>query len=243
MHFNQIPFRLRTAVDLLPQEDLRQRLAMTSITMTAHLKTKFYFIRHGETDWNSKYRKIQGHSDIALNERGLRQAQELLPLTEKLGLSKIISSDLLRARQTAECLTKDFHLDSRLREIHCGIGEGKTWEEIELLMPAGFRQAWYKNSSENMNLKFVDGETRQEVLDRVNTAIWEALQKYPSETLAFISHGFVMRCLVHAYGGVDENFLVPNCGILPFEVYENNIRYVGPKNKEKIIAPQSSLSI
>ncbi|NCY11150.1 MAG: histidine phosphatase family protein, partial [Actinobacteria bacterium] len=52
--------------------------------------------RHGQTDWNIANR-FQGHSDIALNEVGIRQAERAAPLLLNLQPSKIISSDLIRA--------------------------------------------------------------------------------------------------------------------------------------------------
>ena len=66
--------------------------------------------RHGQTDWNIASR-FQGHSDIALNEVGIRQAERAAPLLLNLEPSRIISSDLIRARMTAEALAKLSGLD------------------------------------------------------------------------------------------------------------------------------------
>jgi len=88
--------------------------------------------RHGQTDWNIANR-FQGHSDIALNEVGIRQAERAAPLLLNLEPSRIISSDLIRARKTAEALAKlsglEVQIDSDLRETNGGNWEGKTGEQ------------------------------------------------------------------------------------------------------------------
>ena len=68
-----------------------------------------YLVRHGQTDWNIE-KKTQGHTDIPLNGTGKRQAEELAEKIADLKIDRIISSDLLRARETAEIMNwKAFH--------------------------------------------------------------------------------------------------------------------------------------
>lgn len=64
-------------------------------------KTEIYIFRHGETDWN-KERRFQGHTDIPLNQNGRQQASELALKIRKINPELILTSDLLRAKQTAE---------------------------------------------------------------------------------------------------------------------------------------------
>lgn len=79
--------------------------------------------RHGQTDWNIENR-FQGHSDIPLNSVGHRQAERAAPLLLSLKPSKIVSSDLIRAQQTAAALATLSNLavsiDAGLRETHGG---------------------------------------------------------------------------------------------------------------------------
>jgi probable phosphoglycerate mutase len=79
--------------------------------------------RHGQTNWNIENR-FQGHSDIPLNEIGLQQAERAAPLLLALRPNKIISSDLIRAQQTAAALAKitalDVLIDAGLRETNGG---------------------------------------------------------------------------------------------------------------------------
>ena len=121
-----------------------------------------YFIRHGQTDWNLE-RKIQGITDIPLNETGIRQAQEASAQISKLKWDRIISSPLLRARQTAEILNQNIGLlietDERLCEIDLGDLEGQplshltpsVWqmlgEEPEKLNAEGLKTAYDRIAS------------------------------------------------------------------------------------------------
>ena len=93
----------------------------------------FYFLRHGETDWN-KQGLLQGHTNIPLNETGRRQAREIIPVLEKLPIDRIIASTLSRAQETAQIvnavLNKPFAEDSQLWERHFGDFEGKTVDVI-----------------------------------------------------------------------------------------------------------------
>ena len=89
----------------------------------------FYFLRHGETDWN-KARRLQGRTDVPLNARGEEQAELARVVAAGLGLKSIAVSSLTRARRTAEIVNRDLGLrvtqyDS-LREFDVGPYEGST---------------------------------------------------------------------------------------------------------------------
>jgi len=89
----------------------------------------FYFLRHGETDWN-KERRLQGMTDVPLNMRGEEQAESARAVAAALGLKSIAVSSLSRARRTAEIVNRDLgllmtHYDS-LREFDVGPYEGST---------------------------------------------------------------------------------------------------------------------
>ena len=89
----------------------------------------FYFLRHGETDWN-KARRLQGLTDVPLNARGEEQAEAARLIAATLGLKSIAVSSLARARRTAEIVNRNLglavtHYDS-LREFDVGPYEGST---------------------------------------------------------------------------------------------------------------------
>lgn len=92
---------------------------------------ELWLIRHGETLWNTE-RRMQGVSDIALNELGIRQAQALAKRIGHESFDAIYASDLDRAKQTAAIVfpAASVVLDKRLREIDFGYYEGKVWSEL-----------------------------------------------------------------------------------------------------------------
>ena len=94
-----------------------------------------YFIRHGQTDWNAQ-KRIQGITDIPLNNRGIFEARLAAHEVSKIKWDRIISSPLSRAYQTAEILNQRIGLqietDDRLAELNLGNLEGKS---LSLLTP------------------------------------------------------------------------------------------------------------
>ena len=108
----------------------------------------FYLVRHGQTDWN-RAGKIQGTTDIPLNETGRQQAEQLATvLKERSGypaktrIDAVYASPLARAFQTAEILAKEGKLPLRrltgLRERDFGYWEGKSWQQVEAEYPDEF---------------------------------------------------------------------------------------------------------
>jgi broad specificity phosphatase PhoE len=92
----------------------------------------FWFLRHGETDWNAQ-NLSQGNVDIPLNETGLAQARSASLLLRNRGIRAIIASPLSRARVTAEIAAAELGLplqvDDGLREVAFGVQEGKPMSE------------------------------------------------------------------------------------------------------------------
>lgn len=93
----------------------------------------FYFLRHGQTDWNLAQR-IRGRQDIPLNDTGRRQAQEVVPALRHLGIASISCSPLLRARESASIIADMLNLPitiiDDLQEANWGVCEGRpkdTW--------------------------------------------------------------------------------------------------------------------
>src|SRR5205085_1137604 len=100
--------------------------------------TNILLIRHGETAWNAE-RRLQGHLDIALNHEGERQAALLGAALADEALDVIVASDLMRARQTAEALSRahglPVHTERALRERCYGGFEGMLYAEIAQRFP------------------------------------------------------------------------------------------------------------
>ena len=101
-----------------------------------------YFIRHGETSWNVEG-KMQGQTDIPLNENGIRLAEETAEGLRDIPFDLCISSPLSRAHETARIILygKDIPIikDARIEEMAFGEYEGKCCAR-ELGTPGGFSQ-------------------------------------------------------------------------------------------------------
>lgn len=200
----------------------------------------FYLIRHGETDWNRKYRRLQGHSDIPLNEMGVAQAKSLAPLLEPFKINRWISSDLSRAFETAQLLSLALPLEKtpELREIKLGEAEGKTLEQVDEIYGALLRKNWSSFDPQYEDLRFPQGESRKEVLLRVQACLHHFLDLYPSEVLAFVAHGYLIRSLVFHSSPIQRDFLVPNCSVVPFiRSSDRSLLYQGPEDPKKLIQP------
>lgn len=166
------------------------------------LPRSFYFLRHGETDWNKEGR-LQGAIDIPLNENGREQARLALPVLQKYPIDRIVSSDLSRALETAQIindvLQKPLDVDLRLREKFFGVYEGKTRDDIEqwkldnpdLVLPV---------DPETGHTSPPGGETHQQVRSRVLELKQEMLTKHPEENILFVSHGGIYRVLCSVLG-------------------------------------------
>jgi len=150
--------------------------------------------RHGQTDWNLVNR-FQGHSDIPLNQTGIEQARRAAPLLFGLRPSKIISSDLIRAKQTAEELANlsklPIHIDPGLRETNGGKWEGRTGAENRADDYEKFVN-WLDGNDEPAG-DF--GERRSEIALRAVTAIEKALDQ-ETETLVVVTHGGTARIII-----------------------------------------------
>jgi broad specificity phosphatase PhoE len=162
--------------------------------------TRLILIRHGETDWNSEGR-WQGQADVALNATGLVQAQEMAQALEAAGIGTIYSSDLRRARQTAQVLADrvrlPVYLDIRLREIHQGEWQGLLFSEIQ----ASYTQTYRARKHDPESFAPPGGETAVQVRQRVVSAARDILGWHPEEIVAVVSHGFAMAVLMAHLAG------------------------------------------
>ena len=100
--------------------------------MATLTRVAFWFLRHGETDWNARGLS-QGHTDIPLNATGIAQAHAAAPLLRNRGITAIVSSPLSRAYDTAviagEVLGLPVEIDDDLREVGFGAKEGQPQTE------------------------------------------------------------------------------------------------------------------
>jgi broad specificity phosphatase PhoE len=178
--------------------------------------TTLLLVRHGETDWNRDSR-WQGGSDTRLNDLGREQARTLAEQLDG-NIDVVYSSDLARARETAEIVAAKLglvvRLDPRLRERGFGSWEGLTTTEIEERFADSHRR-WLTGEGAGAD----DAEAFEDFSARVNDFLADVLRLHPDEEVLVISHGGSIRVIHALAAGVDyvrDHRLipgVPNCAV------------------------------
>lgn len=178
---------------------------------------RLYLARHGETDDNREPIHVQGFTDTPLNDTGRRQASDLAERAAALGLVSLWSSDLSRARETAEIVGARVglvpRLDARLREANRGRWEGRRFIDIEREEPELYA-AWRRAGE---HFRFPGGESLRDQLDRVKTAL-EDVRRSGELPALVVCHGGsirVMLCDRDPRGlGAFHEFQVPNVALV-----------------------------
>ena len=168
----------------------------------------FYFIRHGETDWN-RSKLIMGQTDIPLNKVGVRQAHEAKKMLTKIEVEKIYSSPLQRARQTAEIINEAHghfidYMDD-LKERGWGKGEGQFHEILLDFKGIELSEVNLPEGAEQYNLFEV----------RVIRVLNKILVKPSSKPPLIVGHGGVFRVLTKLLA--QASFPLENCALYLFK--------------------------
>lgn len=160
--------------------------------------TEFWLIRHGQTNWNLEGR-WQGQASYAppLNETGRAQAEAAAAqLLDGQRFGAIYSSDLLRARETAEIIAARLglrvRLEPRLREVNLGIWEGLMGMDIAQRYPAELAE----RERNPVHARPPGGETLAEVAKRVWAAADEAALAQAGARLVIVAHGLSLATLI-----------------------------------------------
>lgn len=178
--------------------------------------TTLILVRHGETSWNVE-RRIQGHTDIALNGLGVAQAEAVGKRLVREQFDAVYSSDLIRAFHTARRAVPDpdrtIIEDQRLRERHLGVLQGLTGEEAMADQPA----AWKAFKSRDPDLELAGGETLGEFSRRVVGFVEAMLEAHAGERVLVVTHGGVLDAAYrHAVGmplSASRNFPIYNTSV------------------------------
>jgi broad specificity phosphatase PhoE len=162
--------------------------------------TTVYLARHGQSDWNAAGR-WQGHADRPLTALGLRQAAELAEELAGVALDAVYSSDLRRARETAEAVAaprgQTVIVLTQLREVDVGSWSGLTRAEAKERFPQAFRR-WADGGQ-----GWDDGETYEHMAERVVEAVRDLAEGHGGGTLLVVSHGGPIRALHAVALGLD----------------------------------------
>lgn len=161
--------------------------------------------RHGRTQWNAVGR-AQGHANVSLDAVGRAQAERTAPLLASYQPTFVWSSDLARARETADALmallpSHELVVDARLREYDVGIREGLTFPELAVQHPHLY--ARFMSGSETV----VPGaETTEQVSKRMVEALSDAAEAVDGgETGVLVGHGASLRVGLLAFLGVPDH--------------------------------------
>jgi probable phosphoglycerate mutase len=186
--------------------------------------TNILLIRHGETAWNA-VRRLQGHIDIPLNAEGERQAGALARALAAEPVDVIVSSDLQRARQTAQAVADQYdgaqvHTDANLRERCYGVFEGMLYTEVERQYPADFALWQARDIDAVMPPGERVAESFRQFYARAISAIVEWAERHPGKTVAIVAHGGVLECAYREAVGMQldspRDFQVKNASINRF---------------------------
>lgn len=158
-----------------------------------------YLTRHGETEWNAK-EIIQGHSDVPLNKTGEKQAEELAKKLRTIKFDAVFSSDLIRAKRTAEIIILEKKLavvtTKALRERLFGRFEGKHINKLRKIL--GELILFSKERQKKLSLNGIEND--QEVMKRFIPFTREVAVAYPDKNVLMISHGGLMRAFLSHVG-------------------------------------------
>ena len=181
---------------------------------------KILLTRHGQTDWNV-LGKIQGCTDIELNETGIEQAKLEKEKLSNYDIDVIITSPLKRAKKTAEIINEGRNIpiveSNSIKERCFGNFEGKTKEEFD------FTKLWnYKIES-----TFKDAgnlESVNEVFSRINNFFGDIKERYKDKTVLLVTHNGVCVAIRAYFEGIPDGMEtltglgLKNCEIKEYEI-------------------------
>ncbi|NPC92105.1 histidine phosphatase family protein [Bacillus sp. WMMC1349] len=146
--------------------------------------TAICLIRHGETDWNAQGR-LQGRTDIPLNETGKRQAKETGECLKGTSWDLIITSPLKRAKETAEIINQYLHIDiiemEDFIERNYGDAEGMAFADRMKLYP---------------DKNYPNQETKEDLAERLIAGIEKISEQYPNQKILLVAHGAAIHTLL-----------------------------------------------
>ncbi|WP_028709500.1 histidine phosphatase family protein [Propionicicella superfundia] len=164
------------------------------------MTTELILWRHGETEWNRETR-FQGQTDVPLNELGELQAKAAAVKLAQAKPEIIYSSDLGRARRTAEALAQrtglPVEVDERLREIDVGSWAGRTMDEVKVMFPD-----YQRLVDEHVDFpRSPEGETLGQVGVRVGEALLDIAARHEGHRIVIAGHGNGLRVgMAHVVG-------------------------------------------
>lgn len=162
---------------------------------------KLYLIRHGETDWNKAHR-VQGRTDIPLNDSGRAQAEQTARLLRQVRIDAVYASPFSRAYETAQIIAGgrglEINKDDGLAEIQFGLWEGKTMGELMEQYPDLWRDWGWLNRQEDCQRMGAESYTdiQRRSMDVVERIIKE---RDENDNVLVVSHTMPVKLIIANY--------------------------------------------
>lgn len=179
-------------------------------------RTRVVLVRHGETVWNVEGR-LQGHLDSELTPRGVAQAESVAARLRGSKPTALYSSDLGRARKTAQRIAEatgcPVTLEPRLRERGLGIFEGLDEAEISSRYP----EEWRRFLTRDPDYCVPNGESSRDRVVRSRAVLEEVAARHPGSTIVLVTHGGILDGIFRFIVGLPlerpRQFKIWNAGI------------------------------
>ncbi len=178
--------------------------------------TELFLVRHGETDWNRE-RRVQGRTDVPLNETGRAQARAAGSLLARRRWDAVLTSPLSRASETAALIARELGLDApeifdAAIERDYGDAEGFDFRTLDAQWP-GRRRA-------------PGGETRDQVAGRFLPALLDLAAQRPGQSLVIVSHGGAIRSVLSSVAPAHAHEKISNTSIHSFRVLDGTLKLI-----------------
>jgi probable phosphoglycerate mutase len=185
------------------------------------MSTRLCIVRHGETAWNAEHR-VQGQLDVPLNAIGRAQAQAAANVLKREAFDAVYSSDLSRARQTAQPAASSFSmeilLEKDLRERHYGIFERLTYAEVKVRYPEDYARF----EARDPEYAFRTGESLRDFSARSIAIVSRIVNQHEGKSILVFTHGGVLDKLYRFITGLPlsapRDFGIPNAGLNRIEI-------------------------
>ncbi len=180
-------------------------------------QTRFGLLRHTVTEWNQS-RRIQGQADSPLTPAGEMLARRWGQLLAGDIWSRILTSDLARARKTTELINRTLNLpvtlDSRLREKDWGKWTGRTMAQLE----TEFADIWAAQKLSEWDFCPPGGESFQSVWTRGRQALEAASDVWPGETILVVTHEGMIKSLIYHQSTLFDSHKEGQC-LMPYHLH------------------------
>lgn len=155
------------------------------------MKRHVYLIRHGESVYNVE-RKFCGWNETDLSSDGYKQVQKMAKLVKTLGITRIYSSPLKRARLTAEAISENIIFDDDLRELNFGELDGLTFDFVKEKFPDAAESIY----DGKFDCSYPGGESRIDFFKRATGCFEKIINKNKSQDIIIVAHSCVIRSIL-----------------------------------------------